>query len=342
MILHDTAGMLSREGLESRPQYKQSPLGDGIAAYVPREGQPIFTRPVLFTPYRPTATAFERAFDLGSEQRRNQRLRQVWRLSNENAKTQALKAVIDSLDDPPADLNQRAKTWFNIGSDRAFAAQFARSPRTLDGGKSTAIWVIANLCQTLMDNPDQLNVAALSGKAEQLHQVCKTVNPQLQTSKNRLARSMNVELVQKEGSDCFVSTAQVQAYNRIADDAHQIAGEQVTPLAIYGQDAYSDSQYDALTQLYLWAALYAGRYPKLVTHYWLDQGNGQTIGSHCDPRGLDLNRVYRQIASVFNHPGDSVYGIVPQYGRNPEQGDNVWWADNIMGGSAPTRSASMF
>ena len=343
MILHDTAGELSREELESRPKYTETPLGDGIAAYVPRQGSLIFTRTVLFTPYRPTATAYERAFDFGSERQRDQGLRQVWQAANPQARQQAIQTVVSRLDDPPKDLGNRAAIWFKLGSDQAFRREFARNPRALDGGKTTAIWAIAELCNAALSSPEQLAQAAASPNGQpQLQQACGKVNPQLQTSQQRLASSWNIELVQKEGSDCFISDAEVQAYNRIADDAHKIAKGRAVPLESYDRQAYTDSQYEALVQLYLWGAIYAGRYPEIVTHYWLDQGNGNVIGTHCDPRGLNIDRLYREISFVLGHPSDTQYGDRPQYGRNPEQGDNVWWSDTIMGGPAPTAGMGSF
>lgn len=343
LILHDTAGELSRQELENRPKYTETPLGDGIAAYVPRDGQPIFTRPVLFTPYRPTATAYEKGLDFASEDERDRLLRQVWQAANPQARQQAIERVVDRLQDPPQDLANRAAIWFKMGGNRAFMREYARNPHALDGGKTTAIWAIADLCTTALSSPAQLTQAAASPSNQSpLQQACQRVNPQLQASQQRIASSMNIELVQKEGSDCFVSSAEVQAYNRIADDAHKIQSGQAVPLETYDRQAYTDSQYEGLTQLYLWAALYAGRFPEIVTHFWLDQGNGQVIGSHCDPRGLNLNRVYREIAEVLGHPSDTQYGAPPQYGRDPAKGDNVWWSDDIMGGSAPTLNESAF
>ena len=337
VILHDTAGELSREELENRPKYTETPLGDGIAAYVPREGPLIFTRTVLFTPYRPTATAYERGLDFATEDQRDQRLRQVWQATNSQARQQAIQTVVSRLNDPPKDLANRAALWFKMGSNRAFMREYARNPKALDGGKTTAIWAIADLCNTVLSSPAQLTTAAASPTSQaQLQQACQAVNPQLQAAQLRLASSMNIELVQKEGSDCFVSDAEVQAYNQIADDAHKIAKGRAVPLETYDRQAYTDSQYEALVQLYLWGAVYAGRFPEIATHYWLDQADGNAIGSHCDPRGLNLNRLYREIALVLGHSSDTQYGARPQYGRNPAQGDNVWWSDQIMGGSAPT------
>ena len=334
MILHDTAGELSREELENRPVYQRTPLGDGIAAYVPREGEVIFTRSVLFTAYRPTATAYERGFDMGSEEERNQGMVQVWQRADGTTRQKALQAVISQLDDPPPDLANRANLWFTLG-DRRFRQEFARSPRRLDGGKSTAIWAIAALCEEILTNKKGEDGATNVTNSTPLAQDCVDIHPQLQTVQGRLASSFNVELVQKEGSDCFTSTAAVQAYNRIADPAHRIASGQVRSLATYERTAYSDSQYAGLVKIYLQAAITAGRFPQIVTHYWLDQGNGGVIGSHCDPRGLDINRLYQEIALALNHPTDNLYGPLPQYGLDPAAGDNVWWSDEIMNSLPP-------
>lgn len=329
IILHDTAGILGREELENRPSYGSTPLGDGIAVYLPREGDAIFTRRVLFTPHRPTATAYERGFDFGSERQRNQALLQVWQRADGPTREKALATVIGQLDEPPPDLARRAQLWFTLG-DRRFRQEFARSPRSLDGGKSTAIWTVGALCQNVLGQEDS------SSYSPELRQACGALNPQLQASQARLATSFNVELVQKEGSDCFTSTAAVQAYNRIADPAHRISSGRMVPLASYSRAAYTDIQYAGLVNVYLQGAIGAGRFPQLVTHYWLDQGNGKAIGSHCDPRGLDINRLYREIAFALGHAPDTAYGPVPQYGLDPAAGDNVWWADEIMAGPPPS------
>jgi hypothetical protein len=143
MILHDTAGQLSREELLNRRQYTRSPLGDGIAVYVPREGKPIITRPEFFTPYRPTATAYEKGLDFMSESDRNRELRQVWNAASPKARQKAIQQVIASLKERPPDLANRTALWFNAASDRAFDAYLADHPHQVDGGKTTAIWAIA-------------------------------------------------------------------------------------------------------------------------------------------------------------------------------------------------------
>jgi len=335
MILHDTAGELSREELSARPRYTHSPLGDGIAVYLPREGEPIFTRPALFTPYRPTATAYERGFDLLTEPQRNPLLRQAWRLASDRTRQAVSRQLLGSLQEKPQDLANRMALWFNAKSDSAFNRYLASHPGEIDGGKTAAIWASADLCRRVLKNPEQ-SWADTPARQQELLQTCQKLQPWAEASRLRLHTAFNVELVQKEGSDCFVSDAQVRAYNQVADPAHRIAKGRAVPLQSADRPAYTDSQYEGLAKLYLLGALTAGRFPQIVTHYWLDQGEGRAIGTHCDPRGVDLNRLYGAVASTLNHPAGTLYGSQPRYGQNPQAGDTVWWSDSIMGGPAPS------
>lgn len=336
MILHDTAGQLSREELLNRRPYTHSPLGDGIAVYVPREGKPIITRPEFFTPYRPTATAYEKGLDFMSESDRNRELRQVWNAASPKARQKAVQQVIIRLKERPQDLANRTALWFNAASDSAFDAYLADHPHQVDGGKTTAIWAIAGLCSQVLSQEQQAKQWAASPQTvKPLIQACRRVNPLLQANRTRLASSVNVEIVQMEGSDCFVNDAEVNAFNAIADDANKLSSGRAIPLETPSRPAYTENQYESLARLYLKIALEAGRFPQIVTHYWLDQGNGQIIGTHCDPRGLKVTEVYQRIGRYLNHPEGMLYGLKPSYGRSPEKGHNVWWADRIMGDVAP-------
>jgi hypothetical protein len=342
MILHDTAGQLSREELLNRRQYTRSPLGDGIAVYVPRVGEPIITRPEFFTPYRPTATAYEKGLDFMSEGDRNQVLRTVWNAASPKARQQAVQQVISSLKEHPKDLANRVALWFTAASDRAFDTYLAAHPHQIDGGKTTAIWAIAKLCSQVLSQEDQAEQWSASAQTlTALLNGCHRVNPLLQDSRTRLASSVNVEIVQMEGSDCFVNDADVNAYNAIAADAHKLQHNRAIPLETPFRLAYTDDQYESLAKLYLKIALAAGRFPQIVTHYWLDQGNGQIIGTHCDPRGLKVTEVYDRIGGYLDHPEETIYGLKPQYGLNPEKGDNIWWSDRIMGDAAPPTATAM-
>ena len=166
--------------------------------------------------------------------------------------------------------------------------------------------------------------------ATQLRQTCQRVNPTLQANRTRVGAAVNVELIQQRGSDCFTADIEVRTYNSL-DGAIKIPANRAVPLMLYDGEAYTDGQYEALKTFYLKSVLAAGRFPQMVTHYWLDQGLGKVIGDHCDPRGLNLRKVYSLISDALGHPPGTIYGIQPQYGRNPQKGDNVWWSEAILG-----------
>ncbi len=334
-ILHDTAGEIARATLQAQKKYARGPLGDGIAAYVPKQGETIMTRTVFFTADRPTATAYERAFDLMPESERNRSLRTVWHALNLSTRQTHLRDAIAAIDPSFVTFTNRAAQWLNASSDSAFDAWQARNMSSLDGAKTTAIWGIGQLCNKVVADPKLANSFAQSPtQAKLLLQTCQKVAPVIQEYRTRVATSVNVELIQKRGSDCFTTDSQVVAYNGI-DGAIKIPENRAIPLLDADGEVYTDSQYEALTNLYLQAALHSGRFPEIVTHYWLDQGLRKVIGDHCDPRGLNLTEVYTRISTALGHPEGTIYGLNPQYGQNPQAGDNVWWAEAIVGAKPP-------
>ncbi|MEB3308687.1 MAG: hypothetical protein VKJ02_00470 [Snowella sp.] len=334
-IVHDTAGELDNATLEAQKEYNRGPLGDGIAAYVPKQGESIMTRSVFFTPNRPTGTAYERAFDLMPEAERSRSLRTVWHTLNLSSRQTHLQNAIAAIDPSLVTFTNRAALWLNSSSDSAFDAWQRKNMSSLDGAKTTAIWAIGQLCSNVVTEPNLVNSLAQSpNHAKQLLQTCQKVAPVLQEYRTRVATSVNVELVQKRGSDCFTTDAQVRTYNGF-NGAITIPENRAIPLINENGEVYTESQYEALANLYLQAALHSGRFPEVVTHYWLDQGLGKVIGDHCDPRGLNLTEVYTRISTALGHPEGTIYGIIPQYGQNPQQGDNVWWAESIVGTKPP-------
>lgn len=331
VILHDTAGEISSETLHSQKQYSRGPLGDGITAYIPREGEAIITRPAFFTPDRPTATAYEKGFDFLNESQRNRSLRTIWLTLDPKTRQAHLRDAIAELDPSFVKFTNRAALWLNASSERAFEAWRSRNHRSLDGAKTTAIWAIGNLCKKVLEDEQAAIALVPSPKnASQLRQTCQRVNPTLQANRSRVGAAVNVELIQKRGSDCFTADVEVRTYNSLNGAVH-IPANRAVSLMLYDGEAYTDSQYEALKNFYLKSVLAAGRFPQMVTHYWLDQGGGKAIGDHCDPRGLNLAKVYSLISDALGHSPGTIYGIKPQYGRNPEKGDNVWWSEAILG-----------
>jgi hypothetical protein len=219
----------------------------------------------------------------------------------------------------------------SASSEQAFEAWQSRNHHSLDGAKTTAIWAIENLCKKVLDD-EQRAIALVPSpkKAAQLRQTCQRVHPTLQANRTRVEAAVNVELIQQRGSDCFTADVEVRTYNGL-DGAVKIPANRAVSLMLYNGEAYTDSQYEALKNFYLKSVLAAGRFPQIVTHYWLDQGGSKAIGDHCDPRGLNLTKVYSLISDALGHPPGTIYGIKPQYGRNPQKGDNIWWSEKILG-----------
>jgi len=331
VILHDTAGEIDSVTLHSQKHYSRGPLGDGITAYVPREGEAIITRPAFFTPDRPTATAYEKGFDFLDESQRNRSLRTIWLTLDPKTRQTHLRKAIAELDPSFVTFTNRAALWLSASSERAFEAWQSQNLHSLDGAKTTAIWAIGNLCQkVLKDNQTAIALVPSPKNAAQLRQTCQRVSPTLEANRTRVGSSVNVELIQKRGSDCFTADVEVRTYNTL-DGAVKIPENRAIPLTLYDGEAYTESQYEALKTFYLQSVLAAGRFPQIVTHYWLDQGLGKAIGDHCDPRGLNLTKVYSRISDALGHPPGTIYGIKPQYGQNPQKGDNLWWSEAILG-----------
>jgi hypothetical protein len=336
VILHDTSGEFSRQTLLERQKQYQGPYGNGVAVYVLRSGEAIMTRPQFFTRYRPTATAYEKGLDLLSEKIRNQEARLIWQSLTPATRNAALRQIGSSLQTQlrisGAALAKRAAYWLNSVSENAYNA-LAQQGVALDGGKTTALWTIADVCEAALGDATSVTSFASSPEAAtQLQSSCQRLDPLLRANRDRVSTSVNIELIQRQGSECFTTDGEVRSYNSlVTQDYLKIRANQVVPLQTSERPAYTNPQYKALTLLYLKAALMAGRYPALVTHFALDQAKGQKIGDHCDPRGLDLMRLYRLISQTLNHPPDTLYGLRPQYGINPDQGDNVWWSTRVLG-----------
>jgi hypothetical protein len=242
-----------------------------------------------------------------------------------------LRNAIAEIDPGFVKFTNRAALWLNASSDQGFDAWQSQNLQSLDGAKTTAIWAVSNLCNRVVSVPKTaLNLVQFPKNVHQLVQTCQKLNPILQANRTRVGSSVNVELIQKRGSDCFTADIEVRTYNNL-DGAVKIPENRAIPLANYQGDAYTDSQYEALKNFYLKSTLAAGRFPQIVTHYWLDQRGGRAIGDHCDPRGLNLTEVYARISKDLKHPPGTIYGIKPQYGQNPQKGDNIWWGKAILG-----------
>lgn len=337
LILHDTSGELSDTTIEEKNQRAVGPLGNGINAYVTRAGKVILSR-TFFDVRRPTATVYEKSADILTESQRDIEVRRVWQTSAASVKQTALRNAVAGLNLNETSLMDRATTWLNASSDSAFKALEARSSGSLDGGKTTGLWATAQICDRVVtDKHNAVSLASSPQAAKTLTSACQKLHPLFQEKRKRVASSVHVEILQMRGSECYVTDAQVQNYNANVADSLHISGDRLIPLQTWERPAYTDTQYEKVALIYLFASLQANRYLEITTHYWVDQGKVGKIGTHCDPRGLNLTRLYQLISSALGHPSDTLYGIQPQYGLHPEKGDNVWWSEAILSELPPSR-----
>jgi hypothetical protein len=317
-------------------QQARGPKGIGVETFVSRAGRVTILRP-FFDPRRPTATVYEKAADILPESARNREIRQVWRATDKSIAQEALRSAIAGMNLNETSLIRGATLWLDSPSEQAFEKLKAKSTVSLDGGKTTGIWAISRICDAALSDGDRASRMASSRQtATTLINSCQKLNSVLKETRKRVASSVHVEIVQARGSECMVSDSQVKGYNTNVPDSSKIAENSVVPLQTWERPAYTDEQYQKVSLLYLLAALEAGQFPEITTHYWVDQGKFGKIGTHCDPRGFDLSRLYQTISDTLLHPFDTIYGIQPQYGLHPEQGDNVWWSEAALGGLPPS------
>jgi hypothetical protein len=299
-ILHDTAWSMTRGNIEEQKKYARGPMKLGPNVYITRQPHPAdknildsIARP-FFERYRPTATFYEQAAEILPAETRDQLVRQIWRLTPENIRTDgfnlALKEVPLSTRSA-RELEKRARIWLNTPSEKAFKNLVKKYPTNyFDGAKTTGLWATEAICNQVSQP------------------ICDRLRPIFAERNRRVISSVNIELVQAPGSHC-VNKGRLQ----------RLPG-------------YTDFQYQQTAKYYLLAALQTGQLPQIISHFAADSFLiNQGKYPHCDPRGFDLQRLYDIISQALGYDSGTVYGIVPRYGTNIRAGDNIWWHERVFG-----------
>ena len=313
-LLHDTSGASSRSTLETEAKDARGPMGSGPHAFVPATGLAILQRPDFFDARRPTTTEWEKGSDvtwgkgsdiLTEEKKRDAGFRAVWKVTSGPQRDGALNRALNGL----------TLTSEEISKEQAAA----RKQLAATSGKvfSTATWATDEICAEV----GRAGAAAVAekGKEADLTAACAAVAPVLQARKRRLESTVSVELVQVGSKK--------DAKNKNTCDPDNPDN---LPLP---DPPYSDAQYSNTVLLYLRAAVMAGRFPEVTTHFVVDA----FAGGHCDPRCFDLTRFYRNIATTLaplGHGPKSTYGVAPGYGRKSGT-DTVWWHDKTCHRAPP-------
>jgi hypothetical protein len=304
-ILHDTSVVLPPSALDRERQIGRGPLGLGVNIYLPRDNAAVLARPNFYEPRRPTTTEFEKASDILVKADREQLLRRVWQATNSNTRRQALDTALANLGLSSSEITKEqreASEKLSAASGRIF---------------TTATWSIEAICnrynsgdRSLLTNPSQ---------EDSLRSACKTLTNYFSVRNSRVKSSVATEIIQ-------VGARSTQGNQNTCNASN-------SNIATLPNPPYSDNQYSNSLGLYLRAALAAGKFPQMTTHFALDTFDPE---AHCDPRCLNLNQLYDAIAGVMGHTQGSSYGIKPSYG-NRLGTNNIWWSDRICHGSAPSR-----
>jgi hypothetical protein len=173
---------------------------------------------------------------------------------------------------------------------------------------TSASWTVEEICKQV--NAKGVDSLAVSEKQKELSDSCIALSAYFTEREARVASTFPVEIVQpgvKKG-----------AKNENTCDPKNLDS---LPLS---NPPYSDDQYNSLVKLYLRAALIAGLFPEVTTHFAVDA----YLRGHCDPRCFNLTKFYDLIAAALGHGKGSTYGVKPSYGI--ESGtNNVWWDKTI-------------
>ena len=294
-VLHDTASLVSSKRLEELKKLGRGPLGEAAAAYVPVSGEATIARPVFFEEKRPTASEYEKASEIISQTEREKAFREVWQATKPSERQPALDRALAGLGLTEKEIKKEqkeAKSQLNASSGKIF---------------TTASWAVGEICKNVASKGAPA-MAASSKTEAQLTGACATLKPYYQARRSRVSSEVNIEIIQQAGSDCRTTG-------------------KILPLP---KPAYSEDQYKSLVKLYLRAALQAGRYPEITTHFWVDRD----VRGHCDPRCFDLMHLYDLIAAALGHGKGSTYGLKPIYGTKWGSA-NIWWNDTACGGTHP-------
>ena len=328
-LLHDTSSPVGPAAIQAQQTKGRGPLGSGISAYVPAQGDATITRPDFFEAKRPSTTEFEKNIEgfkqsgdaklsLGKQvelwkKRRDDLFRSVWNATQPSKQDGAFKKALLGMQLTPTEIQEertgnnkkRSDPDFNPGIEAVLKAGSTEKVTT-----STS-WAIEEICKEV--NPKTISSIAISGREKDLTAACAALSGYFVERDLRVSSMVPVEIVQpgvKKG-----------AKNMNTCDP---SNPDIAPLS---NPPYSAEQYKNICLLYLRASYMAGVFPEITTHYAVDG----FIQGHCDPRCFDLDHLYDVIAATIGHGKGCTYGIKPIYGI-PWKTHNVWWDDNICHG----------
>jgi hypothetical protein len=297
-ILHDTSVILPNAALERELREGRGPLGLGVNVYVPRSSGAVVARPNFYESRRPTTTEYEKGSDILSRSERESLMRRVWSVTNSNGRSQGLNLALANLRLTPTEQKkEQASAARQLGSSG-------------DKIYTTATWTIEKICDRYNqgDRSISINDSAMNSACDRLSGYFRTRNERVRTS---------------------VAVEILQVGARSEKGNQNTCNPRNSNIATLPSPPYSDTQYKNVLNNYLRAALMAGAYPKITTHFALD---ARLPESHCDPRCFNLTRLYHAISTISGHPRGTSYGITPSYGTSGGS-NNLWWDNGTCHGA---------
>jgi hypothetical protein len=291
-VLHDTASPVGAKRIAELAGQGRRSSGHGAGAFVPRDVPATATHTPFFGPRRPTATESEKGEDVLIKANREKGYRAVWKEVDTAKREAALDAVLAAQSSPKAEAAKERKTAIS---------QLAAASGDVH---SAAVWAVEDLCASVAGGGGAA-LAATPAQAPALETACTALSTLTLARADRIASTVNVELVAEAGS-------------------HGRTTGKLIPLP-----PYTETQYDNVAQLYLRAAFEAKFFPEITTHFQVDKA----LKGHSDPRCFKLEYLYGKIAALMKHPKGTTYGFTPSYGTGAAH--NVWWNDTVCGGSHP-------
>jgi hypothetical protein len=305
-LLHDTSSPVSTATIEKETKAK-GPIGKGVSAWVPREGAATIARPEFYESKRPSTSEYEKGIDIIKQADREKLLKEIWKVT----KTAEQEASLDrALAGTGLDANEIKKQ--KTGAESFFKGAAIKD--LPDGSRSTAAWAVGEICAKAESSG--VAIVAIDGKSVEFDTGCKKLAKYFKERTARVSSIVGVEIVQVGVKD---------------EKGDQNTCNPANPnVKLMPSPPYSDNQYMNIALIYLRAALTAGSFPEVTTHFVVDAFER----GHCDPRCFNLQKLYNTIATLLGHGKGSKYGVAPSYGTNWGK-NTVWWNDKICGGKNP-------
>jgi hypothetical protein len=355
-VLHDSGKEPKKESVETYltnvALAERGPLGKGVNAYVPREGDPKMVRS-LFTPQRPGAVMSEQElqcfagpdeknqkdFDPTSQKNidpakwnewRKQRdalLREVWNGATEKDQNAALDNVLPMTGEGKLSEEDKYDQIHGTGSfaEKQKATQTSKNPQQ----------------QKETQNPKKPQQQEDPKEKKEADDFTTGARPQLSAGGKQPVKTTGLWAVENL-CNLGVSTATnacdklkpyfAQRNARVDSTVHveMLQQEEDEDIPKFKDEnaptrppAYTAEQYENVVGLYLRTADIAGKFPKITTHFFLDG----LLHGHYDPRCFDLDRLYGEIAATIGHPTGCTYGVKPSYGTESGK-NNIWWTES--------------